>query len=320
MRFLPAGYAGRTQNMTLLKNDPKATDSAYRNIHKDLFWLDPPDLARIHVEELYTVAKNALDKKFSEQIKYNFHACYAEMYIAATFIDRLNMDILHPSDKGADFYINSLNCWVEVVAATDGDSDNPNSLVDLQPGKVQSYPEEQVILRLSSAFFDKSKKLRSDIEKGLISPSQPIIICISGGGMKERLPIYPVGGYPQIFKSLLPIGDLVLWMNRASMEVRSHEFKYRQGVKKKTSSGEKLIETEFFLDEKYAHISAVVYSWADAGNPAPREKWGCDFFTVHNPLAKNKLPLNFIQCGKEYPITVSNDSFTIEPVIDHEES
>ena len=306
--------------MTLLENDPKATDRAYINLQKDLFWLEPPDLARKHVEELYSVSRHVLDKKFKEQCKHDFNACYAEMYFASTFIDRVNFDVDHPSDKGLDFFLKNLRCWVDVTTATDGADGHPNSLASQELGVVQSYPEDKVILRLSNAFTSKAAKIKADIKKNLIQDDQPIIICISGGGMKEGFPMYAVGGYPQIIKALLPVGDLVLWMDVNTRKIKSREYKYRQNVKKISIAGEALIDTEFFLYEEYSYISAVVYSYANAGNPINRNKWGCDFFTVHNPKARNPLPAGFIKCGQEYCVTTSMESFTMEPVIDHESS
>jgi hypothetical protein len=64
----------------------------------------------------------------------------------------------------------------------------------------------------------------------------------------------------------------------------------------------------------------VIYSWADAGNPIERERWGSDFYIIHNPRATNPLPSGFAKCGIEYSVTVKPDSFTLKPAINHEES
>lgn len=218
------------------------------------------------------------------------------------------------------FFIPKLDCWVEVVSLTDGAQGNPNSIPKAVSGKSNKYPEDQIILRMCNAFETKAKKMETDIYKDIIKASQPIVLCISGGGLDERLPMYPEGGYPQIVKALLPVGDLRLWLNRKTRKFASREYKYREGVNKITKEGELKIRTEAFLKDSHEHISAVMYSWANAGNPIGREHWGCDFFIVHNPKAKKPLDSGFVKCGKEYPVTVRPDSFTMELAINNEES
>ena len=296
--------------MPLLIASPEATDPAYINLQKDIFWLEPPSLAREHVEELYSLTNHILDKKFKTQCKHHFHPCYSEMYFAAVLQDRCGYSLTHPSDKGADFYVSSLDAWVEIVALSDGIEGSPNSIPKPESCKAYRYPEKQVILRMCSAFEDKAEKMLGDIKKGRIEPSQPIILCVSGGGLSEPLPMYPQGSYPQIVKALLPVGDLRLWFCRESRALVSREYQYRDGIKKITKNGDINIVTEAFLNERYSHISAVVYSWANAGNPIPRESWGSDIYTIHNPKAQNPLPQSFLKCGVEYLVTVESDTFT----------
>lgn len=304
--------------MKLLDPYAIAPDIRYINIQKLLPWNDPPDLANRHVEELYSVTSDILDSNFTEKIKYDFAACYSEMYFSGSFRERSKLKVTHSSDEGADFFLPDLNGWAEVVTATDGEEGNKNTIPKPKSGKTNSYPEEQVILRLGSAFYTKASKFKNDILKGLIATDQPIIICISGGWLAERIPMYPVGGYPQIVKVLLPIGDLVFWINKDTKKITLHQYKYRAGINKKSKTGEILIETDFFLNQEYGHISAVVYSWANAGNPIERKKWGGDFYTIHNPQAINKLPVGFIKCGIEYEVKTDEKSFTILPEINHE--
>lgn len=138
--------------------------------------------------------------------------------------------------------------------------------------------------------------------------------------MSERIPIYPVGGYPQIVKALLPIGDLVLWINRDTKETIDREYKYRESVTKKSKNDHIPISTRFFLDSSYSFVSGVLYSYANAFNPMELDELGSDFFFVHNPLAKNKISEGAIKCGQEYVVQVDDESFKMKPVINHEKS
>lgn len=298
----------------LLTDDPKATDKTYINLQKDIFWLEPSDLARKHVEELYMETAKILDKKFVEQCKHDFNSCYAEMYIASTLKIRCGHKLTHPSDAGPDFFIPNLNSWIEVISLTEGEKGNPNSIPKAVPGQVSAYPEDKVILRMCNAFDIKSKKMAQDINKGIISPDQPIVLCISGGGLDERFPMHPEGGYPQIVKALLPVGDLTLWINRDTSEITSKEYEYRDGIKKTTNNGELTIETEAFLSDNHKHVSAVIYSWANAGNPITRQKWGSDFYIIHNPKATNPMPRGFANCGIEYLVTLKDNGFALESI------
>lgn len=307
--------------MNIIENDSNATDLTYINIQKDLDWLDPPDLARRRVEELYKIAADLLDKKFNQQIKHDFAACYSELYFAAVFRHRLNLNISHPSDKGPDFYISDIDCWVEVTTVRDGQPDNLNSVPPKAPlGEVSSYPERQVILRLASGFYDKARKIANYKKAGIIMPDQKVIICISGGWMSERIPMRPVGGYPQIAKALLPIGDLVYWINKDSNEITNKEYKYRPDVKKVSRDGEHAITTDFFLNPEYSYISGVLYSYANASNPVELKKLGCDFFLMHNPIAENPIEPGTLRCGQEYRVDADTTRFTMLPVVNHEDS
>lgn len=69
----------------------------------------------------------------------------------------------------------------------------------------------------------------------------------------------------------------------------------RESIEKKSG---KTVSTNVFLDLKHADISGVLYSSVDALN---RPKvLGNDFIFVHNPLARNPLPLGFFAFGIEY--------------------
>lgn len=298
-----------------LFDDDEVTDKAYINIKNGLYWLSPPDLARTHVEELYSETKHLLDKKFHKQLKYDFYACYAEMYFAAALQSRCGYHLTHPSDKGLDFYIPELNCWVEVVNATDGEPGKVDSIPPIVYKQYSGYPEDKVILRLANAISVKFKKIRSDLERHLLNPDQPIVLCLSGGGLSERIPMYPEGGFPQIVKALLPVGDLKLWLARDSRQVVSKEFVYKGHVHKSNGS---TVSTECFLDEANRYISAVIFSYANPGMPVERSQRGCDFYTVHNPLAANPLPNGFITCGLEYTVRLNEELVIINPPISHE--
>ena len=166
--------------MKLLHHDPKATDPLYHKIQEDRLRFDPPSLLRDRVESLYETCHELVDKKFPSQIKHDFASCYSELYFCTTFIKRLGMRVTHPSDKGPDYYLQDLDCWTEIVTATNGEKDNVNSIPETKHGVAAETPRRQIILRITNSFSYKAEKIFEYIKNGLIRDSQKIIICING--------------------------------------------------------------------------------------------------------------------------------------------
>lgn len=201
--------------MKLLHKDTKATDHLYNEIQEDHPSFDPPTLLCDRVEALYQKCRCLVDKKFQSQIKHDFASCYSELYFCTTFKNRLCLDVTHPSDKGPDYYLKDLDCWAEIVTAKDGEKDNDNSVPETKFGVANDTPHRQIILRITNSFTYKADKIFKYLENGLIRDTQKIIICINGGWLRglNRLPIYPVGGFPDVVSALLSTGNMVLMIN-----------------------------------------------------------------------------------------------------------
>jgi len=300
--------------MPLFAKNDQATDPMYNNIQEPLFWQDPPTLSRTHVEELYELTKPYLDKNFHVEIMHAFRARYSEMYFAATFIEKFSEVLGVEADAGADFYLSKLGGWAEVVTPTDGDPANENSVPKTIYGEVANRPSREIILRFAQSFVTKSLKFKSDIETGVVGLKSPLVMCIQGGALSESLVLYAKGGYPEIVKTLLPIGDLVVDFNVRTKEVSSCRYKYRDSIPKSTKLNKTDIDVGFFLKAEHSHISAVIFSSARPDDPMSRENWGSDFHTIHNPLADHPLEPNYITCGREYKVTLLEHEIKIETI------
>ena len=308
--------------MTLLHNDPNATDRLYHKIQEDHPHFDPPCLLRDRVESLYETCHELVDKKFPSQIKHDFASCYSELYFCTSFIKRLGMNVTHPSDKGPDYYLQSLDCWAEIVTISNGDINKPNSISKPELGIVGDgfADENKIILRITSCFTDKANKILTYLENGMIKSSARIIVCISGGWLDPyfRLPLYPEGSFPAVVKALLPIGHMVLHLNRDNMTVYEITSQYRDHVTKKNQNkGGEAIRTDYFIDPKYRFISGVLFSYANITDSIEDSLLGRDFFMIHNPLALNPLPLGTFKCGIEYYVEHSDVGINIS-TIEHE--
>lgn len=295
--------------MGLLVADENARDLSYRNLMGDAAWAKN---ARVYVEELYSITSDVLDKKFQQQAKANLHGCYAEMYFAAVCRDRLSMSISHPSDEGLDFLLNDLACWVECVAATNGTCEE-NSIPTYEEGVVYNFPERQFLLRLSSVFYTKSNKIIKDIGKGLVKINQPVVVFVNVGALDDR---FSIVHHPPMFDVLLGLGNLKFLIDGETRQILKKEYEYKKSVER--VGGKEEIEIGFFLDQNFSHVSAVIYSYADFANPFKRTEWGRDFFILHNPLAKNKLPYGFLPCGNEFYVDINSDCYSIVKYKQHD--
>jgi len=303
--------AGYFNNMNLLHPDPKAMDPLYNKIQENR-----NHLFKDRVEKLYATCAHLVDKNFSSRIRYDFPSCYSELYFCATFMKRLGLKVEHPADEGPDYYLPDLDCWAEVVTFTSGDKNKPNSISEPSAGAAFNYPKDQIISRITNSFTTKAKKIFKYIENSIIKDWQRVIICISGGWIGSwRIPSYPVGGFPEVVEALLPIGNIVLRMNRENMSIAERTFEFRDSVpKKKENNIIEPIETDYFIRPEYSCISAVIYSYANVTHSIEASNLGNDFFILHNPLATHPLPLGSIKCGIEYKVEVDGDFINITPL------
>jgi hypothetical protein len=303
--------------MTLLHQDPKAADPLYHKVQEMHPQFNPPTVFRDRVEHLYATCHDLVDKKFPNQIKDNFASRYSELYFGATFRKRLGLRVSHPSDKGPDYHFQDSDCWAEAVTVSNGERDNPNSIAPMECGVVTDYMKvrEQIMLRITSSFTYKAQKLLDYIRKGIIRDAQRMIICISGGWLEGlyRFPRYPVGGFPEVVSALLPVGNMVLIINRDDRSITKRTFELRDSIaKKRHDSKPQAIRTDYFTDPTYAHVSAVVYSYANVTDSIDDSNLGRDFFVIHNPLANHALPSGSFKCGIEYEVKVDGDLISIE--------
>ena len=296
--------------MNILENDQDATDPIYIKIRDGYGSLEIAKKSPEDLKELYVLTKDLFDKDFCKRVKKEFVSCCAEMYFAAVMMDKYGYEVTRPSTSGPDLFLPCSNLWLEVTTASDGDE-------NISKSTPQSTPVEEahrLILRLTNAFCTKANQILRYLEKGEIEKNQPVVIGINGARMTPQIPIYPKGGFPPIVHAVLPVSDPILSVNKKE-NTTEIKFNYRDQVNK--HSGAK-VNTDYFLQDHYSHISAVIYSYATVGRPGiTRDNWGCDFFTVHNPQAKNPLPENFIQSGKEYFTSNTPDEFSVRTV-DHQ--
>jgi hypothetical protein len=308
------------EKMKLLHQDLKATDPLYRIVQEPHPQFNPPTLFLDRVEDLYATCHDLVDEKFPIQIKSQFGSCYSELYFGATFRQHLGLRVSHPSDEGPDFYLHDLDCWAEIVTLSSGAEDNPNSILPIENGMWDHMKvREQIMLRITSSFMYKSRKILEYIEKKIIGNSQRVIICINGGWLKGppliRFPYYPVGGFPEVVSALLPIGNMVFLINKGNRRITEKTFEFRDTIAKQKNDTDPIgIKSDYFIDHMFAHISAVIYSYANICDTIDDSSLGRDFFVIHNPLAKHPIPLGSFKCGIEYKVEFDGEIISIQTI------
>lgn len=240
--------------------------------------------------------KSLLDKDFVKamnvkQIEPQFDRL-AELAFTK-FLKNNGANLEHLSDEGPDIFIKSignteLNAWGEYK--------------NIRQGKTQIVTKEDFKTRLTNALDKKFLKLYKDIQKGIVKPTQPIILFFS----------YPL---------LLDDSIEILKQNRKEIgNVPPIEIECLVGEKfNKTPTAE--ILPRYFIDDKkeiwdddtkqnvivdLTNISAVVFSECITNSifeDAIKDyHWNNDLIFVHNPNAKNPIPEKLLPTWYEFRI------------------
>lgn len=245
-------------------------------------------------DELKRMMKNFepyMDSHFENEFKnsdnYNiFHQRFFELYMSNYLLEN-NIQI-NSFDKGPDFILNN-KIHIECVAPTAGKGQNKvDEIPTLNSEKrviVSNVPEEKIMLRLFSAIFDKYKKYRKYIKSKVIDSGVNIIALNDG-----LLPYSKIeDNIPRIIKVLFGIGYQVVNFDKPDdFFVSKRDFINKHKEKK--------INMNFFVNDKYSDISAIIYSSAEITDL--EKEYEFDFILIKNPYAKKpfnekSLRLNF---------------------------
>lgn len=243
------------------------------------------------------------DKKFISQINKVWQQGFWEMYLAYV-LNEFGYK-LNSKNSGPDILIkdNNKNIWVEATASTKGNGED--KVVDIQVmengSAVIEATAESVMLRLSSSIYDKKKVFDDYLKSGVVSSDDIIIIAINGYLPSSKIPIRPM--IPYIISTVFPIGDIKYFMNSNRVE---YEY-VKNNCKKINFSNPKkgIVEKDFFLNNDYEMISAILYSEASISDKT--YPLGKDFIVVLNPKAKNPLPKGFFKNTEEWSVQSKNE-------------
>ena len=284
-------------------NFPEARDINELNaLHQQYPDLDPSFLSiaaapqnqefRNEVERYWQTYRPFADNDFITEIRKEFHARFWEMYLTVSLLE--NNHNVQPQNKteGADVLIknsDSKRVWIEATAAKQGTG--ADAVPDIKFCVVQSVPEDEMILRLTNAFSDKYETYQSYTDKQTITEDEPYVIAISKGQNAS----YPDAEVPLALKFLFGVHYLRIRKKKDGTKVT--ERTSRRALYKKNGAE---VPIQHFLREEYRSISAVIY--CDNTFPNHPDQAGSDLYLIHNPLATNPLPENFLGFGTEYMV------------------
>jgi hypothetical protein len=247
------------------------------------------------------------DPNFLSDAKNHFHQRFWEMYLCVTMLKR-GMAIEKAGKEGPEFgvTINGKKVWFEAVAPGAGSGNDKVPAIEF--GKAGSTPNEQILLRYTSALSEKLRKYSIDRKKEIVSAGDIYVVAVNG----SKIPHAFFGSFlPYHVQAYLPIGYPTISIDRQTMKKVGEHFQYREAVSKKSG---KPVSTLAFLDPAYSGISAVVHSALGvAGYTYGSARWGDDFEVPHNPLAVNGLPFDALDwCTYRY---VQDDELkTVKPL------
>lgn len=266
-----------------------AEDQAYINI-RDIEHLAPDKAC---IERLWQLYRPYADPHFREDARNHFHQRFWEMYLAVTLLERGIKLEKHGRD-GPEFstLINGKRTWFEAIAPTSGTGEN--QVEDLQHGRVTAVPVEKILLRFTSAFFDKKKRYLQDFKKSLIAPEDSYILAINSRGI-------PHAAYgdtmPYFLQAFLGIGPLAVTFNTKTLEQTGAFYDHRPIILKK--NGEPIAATEF-LQESSSFCSTIIHSSVDCVNYPP--VLGNEFQVLHNPMATHPIGMDVFNWCTQYVV------------------
>lgn len=222
----------------------------------------------------------------------------------------LRNSVTAAGQHGPDFCINyqDRKIWIEaIVPSPEGIS--ADWLEPARKGeiKVKTKPDQQRVLRCTSAIDAKQKKFAEYRAQGIVGASDCAVIAIN----ICRLSDWDVDGngisqLPLAMEAVFPIGPLGVPITREGKPDGPAQHMPRLALKKVNG---REIQTANFLDPRFANVSAVVQ-----GHQKDMFKRGLVLSTVHNPLTSNPLPTSLFGTCKEFVAEERGDEYQIKNV------
>lgn len=212
---------------------------------------------------------------------------------------------------GPDFRIEHAGRTIWIEAVVPGPHGIPADYLESPvPGgevRVKTKPNDERVLRCTSAIADKRLKLDDYRTKGIIGTDDCAVIAVNICRLSDLDPDGDgISQYPLSMEAVFPIGPLAVPITRDGKIDGPAENVPRFTVRK--ASG-KEIDTASFLTPAFAGVSAVIQAHQRDIFERP-----LILSTMHNPLATNPLPIALFGTHKEFVAQEHNDGYQIRDV------
>ena len=215
-------------------------------------------------EDLWVVTKEYLDDQF--EVEFNkeesFFQRYSEMKIASDLIKNGYL-LGKKSAKGPDFSIKhkNLNIWIEVIAPKRGSYKtlSPVESLDSPELTTSELNENELILKISSAIYDKKKIYDKYIKEGIVSQDDCKIIAINTSELFDG--IYNPDRIPYVAIALYGIDSA--WCTDSNSKFIKVVL---ERVEKRVKKNETLISMDPFRTGQYSNITGCLFDFSSIGD------------------------------------------------------
>jgi len=141
-------------------------------------------------EQLWTQYHPYADAHFLTEIRRDFSARFWEMYLTCTLLQQgqqhgYSVSCPKYNTGGPDICVEhgDFCIWIEAVTATDGDSTKADSAIKPELVQGDIVPDEKIILRYTTAIYEKHKKYLEYRAKGTVAKNDAYIIAVNGSSL-----------------------------------------------------------------------------------------------------------------------------------------
>jgi hypothetical protein len=282
-------------------NDPDA-DSGYRNLRAAP---DPSPGGRIRqgLEVLWSIYEPYADSNFIGEFARHPDERFWEMYLTVKLLKagrhvRTRAELTTADrDTGPDICIRKVTrkIWIEAVSPGQGDTDkNPDRVPDVPQGGGQlESARREVELRITTELLTKAERFQAYRDQAIVGENDSCIVAISAG----QFPFQAIeAGLPPAVTAVYPFGaeELILDKRRPVFLERRH---HHSPEIKRVGAPDDPIPRNAFQDERFAHVSGLIWSLRSIGNFLGQAH---DFIYIHNSVARKPIPRAWNRWVEEY--------------------
>ena len=285
-------------------------DSTFTTDDPELSNLPAAATVRDFLEQLWTEYSPFVTEqdKFIAGMKAQPFTRIWEMYLGCALRD-CALELESKGEEGPDLKLANPRVWVEAVVSTDGQrsqtTTQPTSRVPevlLHESMIGGPPEDDIIWRWATSIDEKRKKFRRYLEKGMVNPTEACVIGLNvhKTSFAQYDHQYTENHIPLIAKVLFGYGRCVALQLRdrkglaPPISIAGFHYEYRPNIFRS-------VPTDIFFREETSAISALIVSKEGFWSWHHRipQSLSQDFMIIHNPLALNPLPKNWLKSGHE---------------------